>query len=57
MYIYSYPCAITKDKKPSMKDLNRHVVPKYASKWENITTELGLDESTIEIIETLLVYN
>ena len=35
---------------PSMRDLNRYVVHKYASEWEDIATELGLDEE-IDIIK------
>ena len=33
-----------------MRDLNRYVVCKYASEWEDIATELGLDQE-IAIIE------
>ena len=34
-----------------MRDLNRYVVHKYASEWEDIAFELGLDEQLIEIIK------
>ena len=33
-----------------MRDLNRYVVHKYVKEWEDIATELGLDEE-IAIIE------
>ena len=35
---------------PSLRDLNRYVVHKFASEWEDIATELGLDKE-IAIIE------
>ena len=34
-----------------MRDLNRYVVYKYASEWEEIAAELGLKDKEIAIIE------
>ena len=33
-----------------MKDLNRHVTRKYATDWEDIGIELGLDLDVLKII-------
>ena len=35
---------------PTKRDLNRYVLHEYASEWEEIATELGLDKE-IEVIE------
>ena len=49
--VHHHMCLITEDERPSMKDLYRYVVHKYASDWSDIAIELGL-EASIKIIET-----
>ena len=49
--VHHHMCLITEDERPSMKDLYRYVVYKYASEWNDIAIELGL-EASIKIIET-----
>ena len=44
LHINGCVCLITEDDLPSMRDLNRYVVHKYASEWEDIALELGLDK-------------
>jgi len=40
---------ITEDDRPSLRDLNRYVIHKFASDWEDIGIELGLDEQIASI--------
>ena len=42
---------IIEDGFPLMRDLNRYIVHKYASDWEDIALELGLDEQVVAIIK------
>ena len=37
--------------KPTIKDLHRYVIPRYASVWRKIGKELGLPNETLAIIE------
>ena len=41
---------LIESKKPTTRDLNRYVVIKFASDWENIGIELGLDLDVLDII-------
>ena len=37
---------------PTMKDLNRYVIKKYAPDWEDIGLELGLQYNTLKMFST-----
>ena len=37
--------------RPLLKDLYRHFVPHYATKWKDIGTLLGLDSQVLKMIE------
>ena len=41
---------LIESKKPTTKDLNRYVARKFASDWEDIGIELGLDLDVLKII-------
>ena len=40
----------TENERPTMRDLNRYVIKKYANDWEDIGIELGLKFSMLRII-------
>ena len=42
---------LIEDDPPTMKDLNRYVTKKYATKWFDIGLELGLELHTLDAIE------
>ena len=46
MYIMS----LAEDDTPTMRDLNRYVVRKFAADWKNVGIELGLQLDTLKII-------
>ena len=52
MEVYIYNLLI-ENKRPTMRDLNRYVIKKYASDWEIIAIELGLDLDMLKIIERI----
>ena len=37
--------------KPKTKDIHNHVVPKWASKWRQLGTQLNIDQHLMDIIE------
>ena len=37
--------------KPTMKDLNRYVIRKYASDWYDIGIELGLELDVLDVVK------
>ena len=39
------------DDTPTMKDLNRHIVSKYAARWKDIGRELGLDSHELITVD------
>ena len=41
----------TENERPTMRDLNRYVTRKYASDWEEIGIELGLDFHELKIVK------
>ena len=40
-----------------MKDLGNHVVPRWASKWKQLGTQLGICEESMEILSCNFPYN
>ena len=50
-YIYNYlvRSVFVEQSTPTMQDLNRYVIKKYAPDWEDIGLELGLQLNTLEI--------
>ena len=44
-------CRLTENERPTMRDLNRYVVRKYAADWYDIGIELGLELGVLDIIE------
>ena len=45
------PTSLDVDSKPTMRDLERHVVRRAASKWELLARSLGVKESLISIVK------
>jgi len=45
------------DEIPALADLHRHVVPKYAHRWEDLGLKLGLDANHIALISKNNAYN
>ena len=41
---------VTENERPTIKDLNRYVIKKYADDWEDIGIELGLKLNVLRII-------
>ena len=41
---------MTENKTPQMRDLQRYVIPRYASKWNNVGLELKLEATKLENI-------
>ena len=41
----------TVKEKPKLKDIYNHVVPKYASKWRQLGTQLNIDQHLMDNIE------
>ena len=41
---------LTENERPTIKDLNRFVIKKYATDWEDIGIELGLEFDVLKII-------
>ena len=37
--------------RPEIKDIQNHVVPKWASKWRQLGTQLNIDQHLMNIIE------
>ena len=44
-------CVTVEDDTPTMRDLNRYVVNKYAQHWKSNGLELGLDWGVLDIVE------
>ena len=49
LYVIVYLLLVTT--KPAIKELQRYVIPRYASVWRKIGRELGLPDETLAIIE------
>ena len=43
---------IIENEMPTMKDLSRYVIKKYASDWKSIGLELGIDNHSLKNIKT-----
>jgi len=39
------------DDTPTMRDLNRYVINKYAANWKDVGLELGLEFDVLDVIE------
>ena len=50
VYMQSRVCNAGKEK-PSIIDINNHVVPMWAPKWRQLGTELNIQEHLMNIIE------
>ena len=50
MYVRIYVIYAGKEK-PAIKDIHNHVVPKWASKWKQLGTQLNIDQHLMDIIE------
>jgi len=38
-------------KKPKIKDIHNHLIPKWAPRWKELGIQLGIDQHLINIIE------
>ena len=46
-----YYCILVGTERPTMKDINIHVVNYWAPRWKDLALELNVDSCTINIIE------
>ena len=44
---------LIENERPKMRDLNRYVTKKYASDWEDIGVELGLELDALRLLEEI----
>ena len=42
--------ATTGNRRPTLRDVQRHVIPNYAHKWRHLGTQLEFSEAELEII-------
>ena len=51
-YVYLYwMCINIGRERPKLKDIHRHFIPKWASKWRELSAQLNIDRHQMDIIE------
>ena len=50
MYITQCMHVITENKRPTLRDVYRHVVPNYAHKWRYLGNQLQFSQAELDII-------
>ena len=57
MYALYYECYLLGHERPTKRDVNRYVVPKYAHRWRDIGMYLQFDHAELQIIQNNCLNN